>query len=602
MINRQAEPPVNRKEGGAVDLQSLGEFGLIDLINIPAYSPEQVILGRGDDCAVLPFDEKHYQVLSCDLLIEDVHFIRSRITPQQLGYKAVAVNLSDVAAMGGKPVHILLSLALPPDYTVAEWQGFYQGVDEICRRYGVNVIGGDTTSSKDRLAINVTVLGLVEKQHLHLRSHAEPGDAVFVTGSLGGSRAGLELLLDETLHEPLNETLNKTMDISAEHREQLMQCHCRPEPCCEEILVLNRLAGDALHALNDISDGLVSECSEIAAASNISIVLKPEQVPVNESCARLAEYLGADGLQWAMTGGEDYQLVGTMAAEQADKICRRYQAETGKQLTIVGFAEPGSGVYLLQDDQKQPIEQKGYNHFRKPASEKPDEALKAPDGAEHQDDCPLNDMIKKQLADLSALEENFRVYRHDFNNHLACLSGLLQCGETNQAMAYLNQMIAAVPQAVQKTYSSRTILNILLNQKAQQAQRQGMDVEIHCTDGLLDFISDYDLCTLLGNLLDNGIEHSGSREDAYLYLDITEGTAGTEENGQAILIRMENSCEQAPEMHNGVLATQKEEAELHGKGVAQIQRMTARYGGTFSWMYDASQKRFITKCQFLKIS
>ena len=169
-------------------------------------------------------------------------------------------------------------------------------------------------------------------------------------------------------------------------------------------------------------------------------------------------------------------------------------------------------------------------------------------------------------------------------------------------MAYLNQMIAAVPQAVQKTYSSRTILNILLNQKAQQAQRQGMDVEIHCTDGLLDFISDYDLCTLLGNLLDNGIEHSGSREDAYLYLDITEGTAGTEENGQAILIRMENSCEQAPEVYNGVLATQKEEAELHGKGVAQIQRMTARYGGTFSWMYDASQKRFITKCQFLKIS
>ena len=174
-----------------MELTSLGEFGLIDLIKIPAYQPEQLVLGIGDDCAVLPFDQEHYQVVSCDLLIEDVHFIRSKITAQQLGYKAVAVNLSDIAAMGGKPVHILLSVALPADYTVEEWQAFYQGVDEICKKYQVNVIGGDTTSSKGGRSINVTAIGLVEKANLRFRKDAQVGDVIFTTGPLGGSRAGL---------------------------------------------------------------------------------------------------------------------------------------------------------------------------------------------------------------------------------------------------------------------------------------------------------------------------------------------------------------------------------------------------------------------------
>lgn len=145
------------------------------------------MLGIGDDCAVLPFDQEHYQVVSCDLLIEDVHFIRSKITAQQLGYKAVAVNLSDIAAMGGKPVHILLSVALPADYTVEEWQAFYQGVDEICKKYQVNVIGGDTTSSKGGMSINVTAIGLVEKANLRFRKDAQVGDVIFTTGPLGGS-------------------------------------------------------------------------------------------------------------------------------------------------------------------------------------------------------------------------------------------------------------------------------------------------------------------------------------------------------------------------------------------------------------------------------
>ncbi|MBR4943777.1 MAG: thiamine-phosphate kinase [Peptococcaceae bacterium] len=556
-----------------MSLQTLGEFGLIDLIDIPAYAPEQMILGRGDDCAVLPFNDTQYQVLSCDLLVEDVHFIRNKITPQQLGYKSVAVNLSDVAAMGGRPVHILLSLALPPDYTATEWKGFYQGVDEICRKYGVNVIGGDTTSSKDRLAINVTVLGLVEKEHLHLRSDARPGDVVFVTGYLGGSRAGLEVMLDNAA------------DLPEEHREKLIQCHCRPEPCCEEIAVLNRLAGNHLHALNDVSDGLLSECSEIAAASNMAVVLYPERVPIHESCRYLAGMNGADALKWAMTGGEDYQLAGTMAPDKAEEICAAYEQETGKKLTIVGFVESGNGVYLLENGQRRLAEQRGFNHFK---TEKADSC--------EEEQNVTGQLLQQHFAELAQQEEELRIYRHDFQNHMACLSGLLQCGETEQALQYLKQMTEAVPQNPQIQYSQRNLLNILLNQKADQARQKGIDVEIHCTDGLLDFISDYDLCTLLGNLLDNGIDHSGTWKDAYLYLDIINGS----END--IIIRMENSCGQPPDMRDGSLATGKKDALFHGKGMKQIQRMVNRYGGEFSWMYDDMQKRFITKCKFLKIS
>ena len=571
-----------------MNLDSLGEFGLIDLINIPAYAPEQMVLGRGDDCAVLPFDAAQYQVLSCDLLVEDVHFIRKRITPRQLGYKAVAVNLSDVAAMGGRPVHILLSLALPPDYTVEEWQAFYQGVDDICRKYQVNVIGGDTTSSRDKLAINVTVLGLVEKQYLHLRSAAVPGDVVFVTGALGGSRAGLELILRDLADE--QDVMLR--DLPQYHKESLLQCHCQPEPCCEEIAVLNQLAGPDLHALNDISDGLLSECSEIAEASGSALVLRPEQVPVHESCAFLADRLGTDGLRWAMSGGEDYQLVGTMAAERAEEICAAYRSRTGKNISIVGFVELGSGVYLLQEEERKLVKQRGYNHFEAAQEEQ------AGSTAVPQEEriTALQELVQHGLQDLAEREEQERVYRHDFSNHLVCLAGLLQCGKTEQAKQYLHRMIEAAPRKQEHTYSQRIVLNLLLNQKAKLAEEKGMDVQITCEDGLLDFVNDYDLCTLLGNLLDNGLEHAGFSQEAYLYLDIFGGQAGE------VFLRMENSCEKQPVLLNGCLVTQKADRAQHGKGMVQIQRMTEQYGGQFSWTYDAAQKRFVTQCKFSMIS
>lgn len=556
-------------------LDSLGEFGLIDLIQIPAFAPEQLILGIGDDCAVLPLDDTFYQLVSCDLLVEDVHFIRGRISPYHLGYKSVAVNLSDVAAMGGKPVHILLSMALPADYTVEEWQEFYRGVEDICKRYRVNIIGGDTTSA-DKLTINVTVLGKVAQNQLHLRKDAQPGDIVFVTGTLGGSRAGLEMILHE---DQVFSQLDTT---------HLLQCHCKPEPCCEEIGVLNNLAGEALHALNDISDGLLSECGEIAKASDVALRLQTEKIPVDEDCRHLAEQVGADGLQWAMTGGEDYQLVGTIAAEKAAEIKQQYEILTGKPLFFIGTVHDGKGVYLQQNGKWQIVQQKGYNHFDK----QNETNWQVESASDSQGQRSYEMLLEEQQARLERQEEAQRVYRHDLQNHFVCLSGLLECGNVEQARSYLRELQSALPVSETKQYSQRIVLNSLLNQKAALAEAKQMDFQFSGDEHLLDFISDYDLCIMIGNLLDNGIEHSACQEEAYLYLDILQNEAGF------VLLRMENSCERVPCVQNGHLCTQKADPELHGKGIEQIKRITQKYGGAFSWIFDSAGRRFFTQCQF----
>ena len=554
-----------------MELHTLGEFGLIDLIDLPHPNPEAVLVGIGDDCAVLPYNDTMYQLASCDLLVEDIHFLRKKITPYQLGYKSVAVNLSDIAAMGGQPSHILLSVALPPDYTVAEWQELYRGIGDICKKYAVNLIGGDTTASPDKLTINVTVLGLVEKQNLHLRSAAKPGDAVFVTGTLGGSRAGLELLQDENIV------------FSDAERSSLLQSHCQPEPCCNEITVLNQVAGVHLHALNDVSDGLISECTEIADASGCALYLHTDNVPVNPYAAGLAKQIGTNALQWALTGGEDYQLAGTLDGAYAEEICKAYRIQTGKEITIVGYVTEGSGVYLENADGVCPAEKKGYNHF---AHDDKQRHL-------HEAEDSMIQLLLSQNAELTQQLEAQRVYRHDLNNHLGCIQGLLECGEAEQAVQYLCHLLQSAPQIQTVRYHERTVLNILCSQKAMRANKSNIEFQFHSTEQeeLLSCISDYDLCTLIGNLLDNGIEHAGEK-DPYLYMDLFRDNAGN------TVLRMENSCQTPPVLHNGIFLSHKADAASHGKGIEQIRRIVEQYHGSFAWHYDAEEERFITQCVF----
>ncbi len=556
-----------------MDLHTLGEFGLIDLIDIPCPNPATVHVGIGDDCAVLPYDDRYYQLASCDLLVEGVHFIRDKIAPYQIGYKAVAVNLSDIAAMGGKPTHILLSAALPPNYTIEEWQELYRGIGDICNRYDVNLIGGDTTASPDKLAINVTVLGLVEQRRLHLRRNAKPGDAIFVTNVLGGSRAGLELILQDEITIP--------DDI----RTELLRYHCQPEPCYNEIAVLNQIADTQLHALNDISDGLISESYEIADASDCALVLYADKIPVCPEAAYLAKQIGADSLQWALSGGEDYQLVGTLDGDFAETICETYHAQTGKTITLIGYVTEGSGVYLQDANQMHLIPKKGYDHFQNAQQEKEEKPA----------DDPVVQLLLNRITELNRQIEAQSVYRHDFKNHLSCVQGLLELGDSEQALQYLYRLLEAAPQSQIKHYHNRAVLNILCNQKALLANARDIEFQFNSVTerDLLSFVSDYDLCTMIGNMLDNGIEHADG-EELYLYLDLFLDEAGN------TVLRMENSCHTPPTLHHGIFISCKKDASSHGKGMEQIRHIVEKYHGTFSWRFDPVEERFIMQCVFEK--
>ena len=331
--------------------ETVDEFERIALVRNSGVSKDSVVMGIGDDCAVLEKNETEYTLASCDLLTEGVHFIREMIKPEELGYKAVAVNLSDIAAMGGIPEQILISVAVPKSYPIQEWKALYRGIDEICRKYDVALVGGDTTSSTGPVMINVTVLGRVEKDRIHYRRDAETGDVVFVTGSLGASKAGLELLLgsDDACKE--------------DERLYLRNKHFRPEPRCREVRILNQIAGDSLHALNDISDGLFSESREIAEASGHRLVIYKKMVPVDPLCAKVATQKKEDGFLWAVTGGEDFELLGTLDASDAERIQQTYEQETGRPLYFIGSVTEGTGVFLSDDTGLHAVHQFGFNHF-----------------------------------------------------------------------------------------------------------------------------------------------------------------------------------------------------------------------------------------------
>lgn len=543
------------------------EFGLIKLINIPIYAPEYVYDALGDDCAVLPFNEQYAQIITCDLLTEGIHFINGTISARQLGYKAVAASLSDIAAMGGKPTNILISIALPANYPVEQWQDFYDGVKEICAKYQVNLIGGDTTASVAGLTINVTAMGVVEHRHIRRRSAAQVGDMVFVTGALGGSRAGLECLL------------NPEFTLDGLEREAVLQQHYHPEPCCNEIAVLNALFQDRLHGLNDISDGLLSECHELAQASQVAIVLNEQEVPVHPGSS----------LDFALTGGEDYQLVGTVAPQLAQQLAAEYQQQTGKPLYFIGSVQQGQGVYFLRQGQLIAAQSRGYNHFTS-------QAQPVQSTAETTDyhTAYLRTLEEENQRLSQQLEQQSR-FRHDLNNHLSCISGLLEINDTPGAKKYLQYVGNLECTQSLHLYSSRNILNVLCNQKAALADHANIDLEIFIDDIDLAFMEDYDICTLIGNMLDNGLENAQLvEEDPYVYFDLKRDMTGN------IRLDMLNCCSEAPIIVNQQLVSRKKDKSLHGKGMKNIQQVAEKYGGQFSYDYDAQQKTFHTHILFTK--
>jgi thiamine-monophosphate kinase len=334
------------------------------------------VMGIGDDTAVVDpasavvgIAGPKRMLLAVDTMVETVHFKQSTMRDEDVGYKALAANISDITAMGGVPLHALVSVSVPPSYTPERMRRVYDGLYECAERYGVAIVGGDTTSAPEHLVVAVTVVGTVEAGRELYRSGAKPGDAVFVTGAVGKSAAGLHALLAEEERAVLYPA-----DFSAGREGLLVQAHQRPNPSVRAGRLL--LEHGSCRSLNDVSDGLASEAWEIAEASGLRLVLQEKLLPKSGSMAAYASSVGIDPLEWMLYGGEDYVLLGTIASEHTEAMRAAFHHE-GIPFFIIGETEMGEpAVELIRHDQA--VEQKelpshlekrvllkkrGYNHF-----------------------------------------------------------------------------------------------------------------------------------------------------------------------------------------------------------------------------------------------
>lgn len=281
-----------------MDLKKIGEFGLIDQISKGINLPEGVI-GIGDDCAVIPQNSGMETLVSTDMLIEGTHFLLDDITPYRLGWKSAAVNISDIAAMGGRCTGSFLSFALPKGLQKEWMDEFIRGYKEISEIYDCPLLGGDTTSSPDRLCISVTVSGECALGTSRKRSAAREGDLICVTGPLGDSAAGLQIILQGLERD--------------EDAEILIQRHYLPRPRIKEGLAIAATPG--AHAMMDISDGIASDLRHILKASSKGAVIDTEVIPMSEEFRRKCTATGWDAVKLAVSGGEDFELLFTISEE-----------------------------------------------------------------------------------------------------------------------------------------------------------------------------------------------------------------------------------------------------------------------------------------------
>jgi thiamine-monophosphate kinase len=330
-------------------LREIGEFGFIDRIKGGCFIREKnVIKAIGDDCCVFRTSADQVTILTTDMLVEDVHFLRGAIPPFKLGRKSLAVNISDIAAMGGTPREALISIAIPSDLDVEYLDTLYDGMKEIAREYEINLLGGDTTSSPKHLVINVSLVGEGKEEELLYRAGAKVGDIIFLTGYVGSSAAGLDLLLN-----------NREIDCWGE----LLEAHYNPIPQVQSGRII---AGTrAANSMIDVSDGMASDLGHVCFESGVGAVIDEAKIPVTKTFEKYVARFGLDFEYLALHVGEDYVLLGT-APEAASKRLGAELARAGEQFFVVGEIVEGHGIGLIgRDGNVREVAPKGYDHFKK---------------------------------------------------------------------------------------------------------------------------------------------------------------------------------------------------------------------------------------------
>ncbi len=332
-------------------LKEIGEFGFIERFK-PHFEEllKDGLTGIGDDCAILSANEEEDWLISTDLLMEDVHFLRNAISPYQLGNKSLAVNLSDIAAMGGEPIASFLSIAVPKDLEVEYLDEFMRGYHGMSSKYNTALLGGDTTHSLKNLAINVVVIGKCDKGKARKRSDAKQNDIICVTGNLGDSAGGLRLLLDKIP--------------PGVEEEKLLVKHHLPEPQIQEGMFLSRF--DGIHAMMDISDGIASDLKHMLQASHVGAVIDLDIVPVSESLTCLSKKYGWNTLHLAISGGEDYELLLTVDPDFFESIKMEFENRFQKPLIQIGEIKQSFDPIIdwLEKGKKVDLHEDGFNHFK----------------------------------------------------------------------------------------------------------------------------------------------------------------------------------------------------------------------------------------------
>jgi thiamine-monophosphate kinase len=334
-----------------VDIKEIGESGLIQRIaDTYQSSHPSVIAGIGDDAAALKLSNQSILLTTSDLLIEDIHFDLAFTDSYHLGRKALAVNLSDIAAMGGTPRFFVVSLALPAHFPLAFIDDLYRGMTELASQFSTILVGGDTSASPQKLMISLTVLGEGHPDHICLRRGAEAGDSIFVTGTLGDAALGLLSLQKNPAQggeTPLNPLVAK---------------HLSPFPRIREgtLLANNHFAS----SLIDISDGLFIDLKRILKASQKGATIQLKNLPLSKEFKEFESSRSTNKINYALTGGEDYELLFTCSPEKEEALLRSAQEERFV-ITKIGTITDSEELLLLdQNEQPYPLDSLGYDHFR----------------------------------------------------------------------------------------------------------------------------------------------------------------------------------------------------------------------------------------------
>ena len=335
------------------NLKKIGEFGLIAHITKNFnHQLGNTVLPLGDDCAVYSGPASKYQLISTDALVENIHFKFSTISPEQLGQKVIAVNISDIAAMGGTPTRVLITLGISKKVSTSFLNKLYNGIHKICTLYDIELFGGDTVSSPKSFFINVTIIGEAKRGKLFTRNGAKKGDLIFTTGTLGDSSLGFKI------------SSNKNLKCAQKAKKYLIKKHCIPIPRLKESQLLVR-SNCKVTSMIDISDGLVQDLQHICKQSGTGAVIYEKKLPKSLEFLNVCRDNRLNSLSFILEGGEDYELLFTLPSDGVKKLARQFEKAKALVTHIGEITESASKVSLLRQNGKREIlrQLSGFNHF-----------------------------------------------------------------------------------------------------------------------------------------------------------------------------------------------------------------------------------------------